>query len=436
MIEVPIEVGSGDARFKVLARAQSIRGAIRAVRKRYPGAAVHLVFPLGPEFFFAGAGTEELIELEAPEVAASPAPGKPDGKAGAPVKAMVLAAGKGTRLLPLTGAVPKPMAPVVGKPIIQHIFELLAGSGVEEVHVNLYHLANSILRVYGEETLVDGTKIHFSREEELMGTAGGVKRISDRFDETFVVIMGDALTDIDLRKVVSFHKERKALATLALMPVADTSRYGVVELDSDKNIMGFQEKPRSSEAVSNLANTGIYVLEPEALDFIPENTFFDFAEDVFPRMLEAGEKFVGYDESGFYWSDVGTLEAYREAQQDALAGRVGVKIPGEQRGEGLWVDPDARLHPTAALEGRVVIGRDVVVGRGATLAGDLTVGSGCWVRPGATVKRSILLPGSSVGEGTYLEDCIVGPGYDVRPGDQIRGGALVRREYNNGVSVA
>jgi NDP-sugar pyrophosphorylase family protein len=395
-----------------------------------------VVFPIRPAIFFVGVGTERLIELEAPEGVAGPDPRRLDGKVGTPMKAMVLAAGKGTRLLPLTGAVPKPMAPVVGKPIIQHIFELLAGSGIEEVHVNVHHLANSVLGVYGEKTRVDGTTIHFSREEELMGTAGGVKRLSDRFDETFVVIMGDALTDIDLRKVVSFHKEQKALVTLALMHVTDTFRYGVVELDPEKNIVAFQEKPRPSEAVSNLANTGIYVLEPEALDYVPEGTFFDFAEDVFPRILEGGEKFVGYDESGFYWSDVGTLEAYREAQYDALAGRVRVVIAGERRDQGLWVGAGAKLHPTAALEGRVVIGRDVVVGRGATLAGDLTVGSGCWVRPGATVKRSILLPGSSVGEGAYLEDCIVGPGYDVRPGDQIRGGALVRRKYKNVFRVA
>jgi mannose-1-phosphate guanylyltransferase len=146
---------------------------------------------------------------------------------------MVLAAGKGTRLLPLTGEMPKPMAPVVGKPIMQHIFELLARYGVEEAHVNVYYLAEAILGCYGEKTQVDGMSVNISREERLMGTAGGVKRLADRFDETFIVIMGDALTDVNLREVVAFHKERGALATLALMPVSDTSRYGVVELDGE-----------------------------------------------------------------------------------------------------------------------------------------------------------------------------------------------------------
>jgi mannose-1-phosphate guanylyltransferase len=342
------------------------------------------------------------------------------------MKAMVLAAGKGTRLLPLTGEIPKPMAPIAGKPMIQHIFELLAKSGVEEVHVNIYHLAETILRSYGEKTRVNDMTVDFSREQDLMGTAGGVKRIADRFDGRFVVIMGDALTDVDVRDVVAFHEERAAIATLTLKRVTDTSQYGVVELDSEKNILNFQEKPEPHKAISNLANTGIYILEPEVLEYIPEGTFFDFAKDVFPRLLEAKEKFVGYDEGGFYWSDVGTLEAYRAAQQDVLLGKVRVQIPGEPWGEDLWVERDARLDPTASLEGQVVIRQGAIVGRRAVLIGDVTVGNGCWIHPGATIKRSILLSGSSVGRGSYLDNCIVRPGYSVRPGEQILGGAFVR----------
>lgn len=343
------------------------------------------------------------------------------------MKAMVLAAGKGTRLFPLTGRLPKPMAPVAGTPILHHIFELLADCGVEEANVNAHHLADSILERYGEGSRVGGMEINVAYEEELLGTAGGVKRLAERFDDTFVVVMGDALTDVDVREVVEFHKERDALATIALMRVEDTSQYGVVELDGEKNIRAFQEKPGSGEATSDLANTGIYVLEPEVLRYIPEDTFFDFAKDVFPRLLAAGEKFVGYDEGDFYWSDVGTLDAYRAAQRDALAGNVRVKVPGEKFGEWLWVHPEARFHKTVAFEGQAVLGRDVVVGRGVTLSGDVTLGRECWVHPGARISRSILLPGATVGEGAHLEDCIIGPGYDVRPGESIRLGALVRQ---------
>ena len=344
------------------------------------------------------------------------------------MKAMALAAGKGTRLFPLTGEIPKPMAPVVDTPIIEHIFGLLTSHGVEEVHVNVHYLAEALLRAYGETSKIDGMTVHLSREEELMGTAGGVKRLGRNFDETFVVVSGDALTDVNLRELVAFHKEKEALATVALRRVYDTSEFGVVEVDAEGNILGFQEKPDPKEAISTLANTGIYVLEPRALEYIPEKTFFDFARDVFPKFLQSGERFVGY-QGDFYWSDIGTLQAYREAQYDVLSGRVKVKIPGEKRGESLWVGEDAQIHPTANIEGHVLVGRDAVIGRDVTLTGDVTVGTDCWIRPGAAIKRSILLPGASIGDGAYLEDCIVGHGYNVRPGETIRGGALIRSAY-------
>src|SRR5215218_8364895 len=342
------------------------------------------------------------------------------------MKAMVLAAGKGTRLFPLTGEVPKPLAPVANVPIIEHIFELLAAHGVGEAYVNVHYLAEALLEAYGEEARINGVNVRLSREERLLGTAGGVKRLAKHFDETFVVVSGDALTDIDLRDLIAFHKEKGALATMALKRVRDTSGFGVVEVDEEGNVVGFQEKPDPREAISTLANTGIYVFEPRALEYIPEDTFFDFAKDVFPKFLESGERFVGY-QGDFYWSDIGTLEAYRQAQYDVLSGRVRVEIPGEKRGESLWVGEDAQIHPSANVEGHVLVGRDAVVGRDVTLAGDVTVGSDCWIRPGATIKRSILLPGASIGDGAYLEDCIVGHGYDVRPGETIRGGALMRR---------
>ena len=342
------------------------------------------------------------------------------------MKAMALAAGKGTRLFPLTGEIPKPLAPVVDTPIISHIFGLLAAHGIDEVHVNIHYLADALLEAYGEESQWNGMKVHLNREDELLGTAGGVKRLAGQFDGTFVIVSGDALTDIDIQTLVAFHREKGALATIALRRVYDTSEFGVVEIDEDSKILGFQEKPNPEQAISTLANTGIYVLEPRALEYIPDGTFFDFARDVFPKFLEHGERFVGY-QGDFYWSDIGTLEAYRQPQYDVLSGRVGVEIPGEKRGESFWVGEHAQIHPAANIEGHVLVGRDAVVGRGVTLSGDVTVGTDCWVRPDATIKRSILLPGSMVGDGAYLEDCIVGHGYNVRPGETIRGGALIRK---------
>jgi NDP-sugar pyrophosphorylase family protein len=339
---------------------------------------------------------------------------------------MVLAAGKGTRLFPLTGEIPKPMAPVVDTPIIEHIFGLLSRHGIVEAHVNVNYLADALLEAYGDGFSVDGTSVQLSREQELLGTAGGVKRLAQRFDETFVVVSGDALTDVDLTELIAFHKAKGAVATIALRRVYDTSEFGVVELDDDSNIKGFQEKPDPAEAISTLANTGIYVFEPAALDYIPEGRFADFAQDIFPLLLREGERFVGY-QGDFYWSDIGTLAAYREAQYDVLSGRVKVQVPGKRREGDLWLGENVQIHPSASLDGYVVLGRDVVIGRDVQIEGDVTVGTDCWIRPGATIKRSILLPGASVGDEAYLEDCIVGHGYDVRAGETIRGGALIRR---------
>src|SRR5215210_4873160 len=207
------------------------------------------------------------------------------------MKAMALAAGKGTRLFPLTGEIPKPMAPVVNTPIIEHIFDLLAGHGIEEVYVNVHYLADALLEAYGEESRVNGMAVHLERESELLGTAGGVKRLAGRFDDTFVVVSGDALTDVNVEELVEYHREKGALATIALRRVYDTSEFGVVEVDEEGNIQGFQEKPIPEEAISTLANTGIYVFEPRALDYVPEDAFFDFAKDVFPRYLENEECF-------------------------------------------------------------------------------------------------------------------------------------------------
>ncbi|MDQ3361679.1 MAG: NDP-sugar synthase [Actinomycetota bacterium] len=346
------------------------------------------------------------------------------------MKAMVLAAGKGTRLFPLTGVIPKPMAPVADKPIIQHIFELLARTGVDETHVNVHYLADVILDHYGEETEVGGMDVSFHREERLMGTAGGVKNAAGTagFDDTFVVVMGDALTDVDIREVVAFHKEKEATATLALTPVEDTTEYGVAVLDGKKRVVGFQEKPSPSEAISNLANTGIYVFEPRALDYVPEGAFFDFAKDLFPALLAAGERVAGYDAGGFYWSDIGTLSAYKQAQSDVLAGLVKVEVDGERWGKDLWVGERARIHPSAYghMEGPAFVGAGAEVGPGASFSGGVTIGRRCQVGGGATVKGSVLLPGAEVGRGAYLEDCIIGPGYEIGPGERLLGEALMR----------
>ncbi len=285
------------------------------------------------------------------------------------MKAMALAAGKGTRLFPLTGEIPKPMAPVVDTPIIEHIFDLLAGHGVRggprQRPLPRRRPALGLRRGVPEKRHEPCT---WAGRTSFWARPGASSVWLTSFDDTFVVVSGDALTDVNIEELVAFHREKGALATIALRWVYDTSEFGVVEVDDEGNIQGFQEKPSPEEAISTLANTGIYVFEPRALDYVPEDTFFDFAQDVFPKFLEEGERFVGY-KGDFYWSDIGTLEAYRQAQYDVLSGKVGVRIPGEKRGEGLWVGEDAQIHRSASIEGHVLVGRDAVVGRGVKLSG-------------------------------------------------------------------
>jgi mannose-1-phosphate guanylyltransferase len=199
-------------------------------------------------------------------------------------------------------------------------------------------------------------------------------------------------------------------------------------LDGEKSIVGFQEKPGPEEAISNLANTGIYVLQPEALSYAPEGAFFDFAKDLFPRLLEAGERVAGYDLRDSYWSDIGTLSAYKAAQRDVLAGLVEVEVDGKWWGKDLWVGEKARIHPSAYehIEGLTFVGAGAEVGPGASLLGSVTIGRRCRVGGGAMVSRSVLLPGATVGSGAYLEDCIIGPGYEIGPGERFVGAALMR----------
>ncbi len=273
-------------------------------------------------------------------------------------------------------------------PIIHHIFELLARHGVNEAYVNAHYLADALLRAYGGESYIDGMRVRLEREKELIDTAGGVKHLAGiastgALGETFVAESDDALTDIDMDDLIAFHNQKEALATLALKGVYDTSDFRVVELDEEDNILSFQEKPNAQEAISTLINTGVYVLELRALGYLPQNTFYDFA---------VGHKCPGGLSAGQVQRALG--EGTREE-----TGREFV-----DRGE-------RRVHSSATFEGCVVVGRDAVIERDVVLSVDATVGKGCWIRRGATIQWSILLPGASEGDGAYLEDCIVGHGY-------------------------
>jgi mannose-1-phosphate guanylyltransferase len=325
------------------------------------------------------------------------------------MRAMVLAAGLGTRLRPLTYEINKPMVPVLDRPVMAHIVDLLDRHGFEETIVNLHHFPQTIRDYFGE-------RLTYRVEPQLLGTAGGVRGCAEFFgDEAFLVISGDALTDIDLRAFAARHREAGGVATLAVKQVADTREYGVVLHDRAGRITGFQEKPEPEEALSDLGNCGIYIFEPRIFDHFPERPFVDWAQDVFPALL-AGDVPFHIHEIRDYWNDVGSLAELRQGTFDALRGELRLEMDGEEvapgviaaGGDGARGDGGSPIPADAEVEGPLWIGRGVRIGAGVRLTGPLVLGDGARVGDGAQLRGSILFPGTEVASGSILIGAIAG----------------------------
>jgi mannose-1-phosphate guanylyltransferase len=314
-----------------------------------------------------------------------------------------MAAGLGTRLRPLTYDIPKPMVPVANRPIMEHILALLARHDLGEVVANLHWFPDTITERFGDGSDL-GIELTYSYEEKLLGTAGGVRNVRDFFgSEPFCVIAADALTDIDLGAVVSEHRERGWIATLATKRVPNVSEYGVVVTGSDGRVQGFQEKPDPAEALSDLANCMIYVLEPELFDYFPEKEEVDFALDVFPALLERDVAFGVHVADG-YWNDVGSLPEYLRGNLDVLAGAVDVAPAGELRD----AEDGSGLGDGVEHSGRVLVGERARVGAGARVDGPVILGAGAVIGSGARVRESVLLPGAQVPADGLLAGAIAG----------------------------
>jgi mannose-1-phosphate guanylyltransferase len=337
------------------------------------------------------------------------------------MRAMILAGGMSTRLYPLTKQVPKPIVPVAGEPISGHVMRWLSSHGYDEVAINVFYLAELV-----EQTFADGSrfgvKLHYLREPELTGSAGGLKQMEGWFDSTFVVVGCDDLTNADLASLVRFHKERGALATIGLVEAEEVDQYGVVILDEDGRITGFQEKPAKGTEKSKLANTGIYVFEPAIFERIPANTFYDFGKQVFPELLRDGLPFCGMKLEGAYWRDIGTPDEYRRATEDVLYGRV--TIAGAR---ATGVPTSANVASGARIEDPVRVGEGAQIGAGARIVGPSVIGDRVRIGEGATLERAIVWNGSSIGANAVVRDTIVGERYIVDPGATLQG-AIVANE--------
>lgn len=323
------------------------------------------------------------------------------------MKAMILAAGAGTRLRPLTYETSKPMVPVVNRPVIHHVLDNLSRHGVREVAVNLHVGAEQVRSFCG-----DGSKWHvritYSHEKTLLGTAGAVKKLQNFFkDSAFFVLSGDGLCDINLTDFWKFHKSKKSLATMALKQVDQRFDYGVTMTDKGARIKGFMEKPSWGDIFSNKVNTGIYLFEPEVLSFMPAGRFYDFGHQLWPKLLKMKKRIYGYEMDG-YWCDVGNLSEYRRSQKDALEGRIRLNIPGRQISKRVWVDEGSRLHPDAVLKAPCLIGKNCKIGPGAVIGPDTVLGDGCEVGAKALLKNCILFDQVRVGSEVHLSNCIIG----------------------------
>jgi mannose-1-phosphate guanylyltransferase/mannose-1-phosphate guanylyltransferase/phosphomannomutase len=332
------------------------------------------------------------------------------------MKAMVMAAGLGTRLRPLTYEVPKPMVPVANRPVIELILRSLASHGITEVVSNLHWFPDTITGHVGDGSRF-GVSVTWSFEEELLNTAGGVRNVREFFgDEPFLVMAGDALTDVDFGALMDAHAANDGVATLAVKRVQNTREYGVVVTGPDGRIEGFQEKPDPAEALSDRANCMIYALSPEIFDHFPDIPTPDFALDVFPALLEGDIPFHVHDTDA-YWNDVGSPPEYLQGNLDVAAGMVDVAVGGElveseadpdEPGEHLLGTEVAGLPADCELNGRVLVGAGVDVGEGVRIDGPAVIGDGARIGNGARIKESLLLPRAEVPANCYLVGAIAG----------------------------
>jgi mannose-1-phosphate guanylyltransferase/phosphomannomutase len=347
-----------------------------------------------------------------------------------PVKAVIMAGGHGTRLRPLTSNQPKPMLPIVGQPMMQHIVRLARKHGITDVVATVQFLASIVRNFFGDGSDL-GVSLSYATEEEPLGTAGSVRNARPLLDDRTLVLSGDSVTDVDLSELIRFHESRDAAVTVTLKRVRDPLEFGIVILDAEGRVERFLEKPGWGNVFSDTINTGIYVLEGEILDLIPEGREFDFSKDLFPLLLNEGYPVYGYVTDS-YWTDVGNLEAYMEAHRAVLDRDVEVEIEGFEVEPGIWLGEGAELDPDAEVSGPAYVGENARVEAGATLREHSVLGRGVSVRSGAFLHRCVVHDYVYVGPSASLRGCVVGRNSDIKYGARLEEGVVVADECHIG----
>ncbi len=346
------------------------------------------------------------------------------------MKAVVMAGGEGTRLRPLTSNQPKPLVPIVGKPCMEHIIDLLKRHGFEDVIVTVAFLPQAIRSYFGTgETL--GINLAYSVEESPAGTAGSVRLAAGRLDDTFLVISGDALCDVDLSRLVAFHREKEASVTIGLKAVDNPLEFGIVVTDDDGRIERFLEKPSWGQVFSDTINTGIYVLEPEVLKHIPADRPFDFSKELFPLLLEMGRPMYGCVLDG-YWQDIGNLDQYRQANFDALEEKVRLDIAGVRLRGNVWLGEGVDVHDLDAIEGPAYLGNYCRIAPEATVGPYSVLATSVTLRERARTARSIIDASTYIGRSALVEGAIVGRSCDLRAHVRVHEGVAIGDEVTIG----
>ncbi len=342
-----------------------------------------------------------------------------------------MAGGSGTRLRPLTCELPKPMVPAIDRPIAEHIINLLKRHQITEIIITLHYLPEVIQQYFGDGSDF-GVKIHYAIEaERALGTAGCVKNVEEILGGTFVVISGDSLTDIDLTGALEFHRRKGAKATIILAHIPNPADFGVVIVDENDRIRRFLEKPSASEVFSDAVNTGIYILEPEVLDYLHLDTEADFSQDLFPQLLAHDVPMYGYVAAG-YWCDIGQLDIYREAQYDALRGKVELDWQFPETSPGIRIGANTYIDPTAKIEAPAVIGANCKIGARAMISGETIIGDNVAIGSNAILKKPIVGNGSIVGEDAQLSGCVLARGVRIGRGARVLEGAVLGALCNIG----
>ena len=338
------------------------------------------------------------------------------------MKAIIMAGGEGTRLRPLTCDCPKPMLPLMNRPVMAWALDLLRRHGIEDVAVTLGYLPDAVTDCFGDGDNF-GLRLRYYIERTPLGTAGGVRQAADFLDETFIVLSGDGLTDLDIGAALAFHREKRAMATLALKRVDAPLEYGVVVMGDEGRVLRFLEKPDWSDVAADTVNTGIYILEPEVLGRIPEDRPCDFGRELLPALVREGLPVFGHVMEG-YWCDIGDMRAYLAAHMDAMEGRVrldGLRLTGNR----VLQMPGAKVDRSALLEGPCVIGPDTRVEAGAHVGPGSVLGRGCRVGPNASVKRSVLRDGATLEAGAQARGCVLGRNAQLGEGAQAYDGSAL-----------